>query len=147
MDLSKDKKKITDLKNALEKVLEKEMKANLTAVKIEKPTHRPRSLISMFEPPKLQHDYTKLPFYDLDRATFRVNNIIYAQRAHDPNDIANKMLDFSKGTVNQLIGQGYEDAEGKNKVKLATACNCNVSDLYPRLQSGNGPGIFSASIR
>lgn len=56
MDLSKDKKKITDLKNALEKVLEKEMKDNLMASKIEKPKHHPRSLISMFDSPKLQHD-------------------------------------------------------------------------------------------
>ncbi len=81
------------------------------------------------------------------RATFRVNNIIYAQRAHDPNDIANKMLDFSKGTVYQLIGQGYEDAEGKNKSKLATARNCNLSDLYPRLQSGTALGVFATSTR
>jgi NTE family protein len=140
MDLSKDKK--LQLKNAVEKVLEKETKMAVKMV----PIHRPRSLIGMFEPPQLHHDSTKLPYYDLDRATFRVNNIIYAQRSHDPNDIANKMLDFSKGTVNQLIGQGYEDAEGKNKAKLATACNCNLSDLYPQLQSGTGPGIF-ASIR
>jgi NTE family protein len=143
MDSSKDKK--IQLKNALEKVLEKEIKA-VKAVKMV-PEHRPRSLIGMFEPPQLHHDSTKLPYYDLDRTTFRVNNIIYAQRAHDANDIANKMLDFSKGTVNQLIGQGYEDAEGKNKAKLATACNCNLSDLYPRLQSGTGPRIFAASTR
>ncbi len=63
MNLGRDKK--IQLKSALEKVLEKEIKA-VKAVKMV-PEHRPRSLIGMFEPPRMHmYDPGKLPYYDLE---------------------------------------------------------------------------------
>ena len=57
-----------------------------------------------------QYDPKKIPMFDMDKASFRVNNIQRIERKYDENDIAGKMFDFSRSTITQLLNEGYDDA-------------------------------------
>lgn len=64
-----------------------------------------RSTLSAFIP---KH-YGIIPMFNMDNASFRVNDMQRIERRYDGNDIAGKMFDFSKGTIMQLIKEGYND--------------------------------------
>ena len=64
-----------------------------------------RSTLSAFIP---KH-YGIIPMFNMDNASFRVNDMQRIERRYDGNDIAGKMFDFSKGTIMQLIDEGYND--------------------------------------
>ncbi|MGC2573334.1 MAG: patatin-like phospholipase family protein [Candidatus Nitrosopolaris sp.] len=116
--LKRDKKIDAKRIEEWEKVLEKEIGTHHKHVRnVSIPEKRllarkNRSTLSAFIPKQ----YGMIPKFDLDNASFRVNNIQRIERKHDPNDIAGKMFDFSKNTIIQLINDGYNDASNQLRV-------------------------------
>jgi len=68
-----------------------------------------------------QHHPKKIPLFDMDKASFRVNNIQRIERIYDEDDIAGKMFDFSRSTITQLLKEGYDDASKQLKTSMTVA--------------------------
>ena len=50
-------------------------------------------------------------FRDLTKGSLNVTDIIRIERKNDENTISSKTYDFSKGTINQQLVEGYSDSE------------------------------------
>ena len=42
---------------------------------------------------------------------FEIDEVIRIERRNDPHTISDKIFDFSRGTINALLADGYEDAK------------------------------------
>jgi NTE family protein len=49
-------------------------------------------------------------YVDLLKGRFDVNNVVRIERLDDPHTISNKWSDFSSGTINKMIADGYQQA-------------------------------------
>ena len=95
--------------------LQKEIQVNQQEAVQETIPEKSVSALSAFFP--RQYDPKKIPMFDMDKASFRVNKIQRIEREYDQNDIAGKMFDFSKSTITQLLKEGYDDAFKKLIIK------------------------------
>jgi hypothetical protein len=49
-------------------------------------------------------------YVDLLKGRFDVNNVVRIERQDDPHTISNKWADFSSGTIEKMIADGYQQA-------------------------------------
>jgi hypothetical protein len=44
---------------------------------------------------------------------FEIDEVIRIERRNDPHTISDKIFDFSRGTINTLLSNGYDDAKSE----------------------------------